>query len=552
VSPEGCPILRRSASACFGAAGSPGRAILRPVQELEQILILFAAAMALAAAARRVGAPYPVFLAIGGALLAFVPGAPRLSLPPDLVLALFVAPILVDAGYDASLRDLRDNWVPLASLVIVAVGLTTAAVAVVAHTLVPGLPWAAAVTLGAIVAPPDAVAATAVLRPLRPPQRLLGILEGESLLNDASALLIYRLAVGAVAAGGFSIQAVAPTFLLAVLGSLIAGPALGWLAQRLLEQVQHIPTAIILQFVGTFSVWLVAEHVGLSGVLTTVCFAMTLARMAPARIPARMRIPTNAVWATMVFALNIFAFIFIGLQIRPILVELAPPAREQYLGVAAAVLGTVIVVRIAWHMSFNAALRWRDRRFGFNPPRPMLRPSVGSGLVISWAGMRGIVTLAAALALPEGFPARDLVVLTAFLVVLGTLLIQGLTLKALLRALHLHDGDPVAREEQAARQRMLEAACAQLPSESSPAVDLMRKNLKIRLGRLQHPEASPASIGAEYDTLYFAALHAARQALLALRDGGDIGDDAFHTLENDLDWMEVSDPLRAANADATR
>jgi len=443
------------------------------VGALEQILILFVAAVALAAAARRVGAPYPVFLAIGGALLAFVPGAPRLSLPPELVLALFVAPILVDAGYDASLRDLRDNWAPLVSLVIFAVGLTTAAVAVVAHALVPGLPWAAAVALGAIVAPPDAVAATAVLRPLHPPQRILGILEGESLLNDASALLIYRLAVGAVAAGGFSVQAVAPTFLLAVLGSVIAGPAMGWLVQRLLEQVQHIPTAIILTFVSTISVWLVAEHVGLSGVLTTVCFAMTLARMAPARTPARIRIPTNAVWATVVFALNIFAFIFIGLQIRPIMVELAPAAREQHLLVAAAVLATVILVRIVWHMSFNAALRWRDRRYGFRPPRPMLRPTVGTGVVISWAGMRGIVTLAAALALPEGFPARDMIVLTAFLVVLGTLLIQGLTLKTLLRALKLHDDDPVAHEEGAARERLLEAAYAQLPSGDSPATQLV-------------------------------------------------------------------------------
>src|SRR5262249_33553766 len=157
--------------------------------------------------------------------------------------------ILVDAGYDASLRDLRDNWGPLVGLVIVAVVLTTATVAVVAHTMVPGLPWAAAVALGAIVAPPDAVAATAVLRPLRPPQRLLGILEGESLPNDAGALLICRVAVGAAMAGSFSVQAVAPAFLLAVLGSLIAGPALGWLVQRLLDRVQHIPTAIILQFV---------------------------------------------------------------------------------------------------------------------------------------------------------------------------------------------------------------------------------------------------------------------------------------------------------------
>jgi monovalent cation/hydrogen antiporter len=522
------------------------------VRGLEHILALFAAAVVLAAAARRAGAPYPVFLAIGGVLLAFIPGAPSPTLPPELVLALFVAPVLVDAGYDASLRDLRDNWAPLVGLVVVAVGLTTLAVAAVAHALVPGLPWAAAIALGAIVAPPDAVAATAVLRPLHPPQRILGILEGESLLNDASALLIYRLAVGAVAAGGFSVQAVAPTFLLAVLGSVVAGPALGWLMQRLLDHVQHIPTAIILQFVGTFTVWLVAEQVGLSGVLTTVCFAMTLGRTAPARTPARIRIPTNAVWATATFALNIFAFIFIGLQIRPILVELAPPVRVQYLLVAAAVLVTVILVRIAWHMSFNAVIRWRDQRFGFRPPRPMLRPTVGSGLVISWAGMRGIVTLAAALALPEGFPARDLIVLTAFSVVLGTLLIQGLTLKALLRWLQLRDGDPVAHEEHAARQRMLEAAYAQLPTGDSPAVDLVRKELKIRLGQVHRGEGPHASFGADYETAICSALHAARQALLAMRDSGDIGDDAFHTLENELDWMEVSDPLRAANADATQ
>ena len=202
-------------------------------------------------------------------------------------------------------------------------------------------------------------------------------------------------------------------------------------------------------------------------------------------------------------------------------------------------------------MTFNAAIRWRDRRYGFHPPRPMLRPTVGSGLVISWAGMRGIVTLAAALALPEGFPARDLIVLTAFSVVLGTLLIQGLTLKALLRVLNLRDDDPVAREEHAARQRMLAAAYAQLPAGGSPAVDLVRKDLKIRLGQPQRSEGPHASFGAEYQTATRAALGAARQVLLAMRDSGDIGDDAFHTLENDLDWMEVSEPLRAANADAT-
>jgi CPA1 family monovalent cation:H+ antiporter len=259
---------------------------------LEQLLVLFVAAVLLAAVARRVGAPYPVFLALGGALLAFLPGAPTLTIPPELVLALFVAPVLLDAAYDTSLRDLRDNWGPVTSLVIVAVGLTTAAVAVVVHTLIPEMPWAAAIVLGAVVAPPDAVAATSVLRPLRPPHRLLTILEGESLLNDASALLIYRLAAGAAVANTFSFSAVAPAFLLAGVGSVVVGVALGWVVIRVLARVQHVATAIILQFVTTFAVWQLAEHIGLSGVLTTVCHAITLARRGPELVPARMRIPS--------------------------------------------------------------------------------------------------------------------------------------------------------------------------------------------------------------------------------------------------------------------
>src|SRR3954451_6701438 len=191
------------------------------MRELEQVLALFVAAVILAGTARRVGAPYPVFLAIGGGLLAFVPVGGGLTLPPELALALFVAPVLLDAAYDASPRDLKDNWVPVTSLVVFAVGLTTIAVAVVVRAMLPEIPWAAAVALGAVVAPPDAAAATAVLRELRPPRRILTILEGESLLNDASALLIYRLAVGAVVAGSFSVAKVAPNFLIAVVGSLV-------------------------------------------------------------------------------------------------------------------------------------------------------------------------------------------------------------------------------------------------------------------------------------------------------------------------------------------
>jgi len=503
---------------------------------LEQVLGLFVAAVILAAAARRVGAPYPVFLAIGGALLAFLPLGPPFTLPPELALALFVAPVLLDAAYDASLRDLKDNWVPVASLVIVAVGLTTIAVAVVTRALIPDVPWAAAIALGAVVAPPDAVAATAVLRQLRPPHRILTILEGESLFNDASALLIYRVAVGSVAAASRSFGDVAPTFLFAVVGSVIVGPALGVLTLRVLERVQHVPTAIILQFVTTFAVWIFAELIGLSGVLTMVCYAIAVAQRAPERFPARIRIPTNAVWETVVFALNILAFIFIGLQIRPILEGLEPSERAQYLTVAGTVLATVIVVRVIWHMSFNAVIRWRDRRFGFNPPRPMLRPTIASGVVISWAGMRGIVSLAAALALPPGFPYRDLIVLAAFSVVLGTLIIHGLTLKPLLLALELDDDDPIGREIRGARERALRAALASFSDEDSPVANAVREELTTHLA---HERVAPDG-HSEHEELHRRALDAARKEVLTMRANREIGDDAFHQLEEELDWLEMS------------
>jgi CPA1 family monovalent cation:H+ antiporter len=509
------------------------------MSELEQLLGLVLAALILAAVARRVRAPYPVFLALGGALLAFLPGAPSFAVPPELALALFVAPVLLDAAYDASPRDLKDNWAPVTSLVVFAVGFTTAAVAVVTHTLLPTMPWAAAIALGAVVAPPDAVAATAVLRQLRPPHRILTVLEGESLLNDASALLIYRLAVGAAAANGFSISAVAPTFLLAVAGSVLAGPALGWLTLQVMDRVQHVPTAIIVQFVSTFGVWILAERVGLSGVLTTVCYAIAVARTAPKRTPAWMRIPSYAVWDTVVFALNILAFIFIGLQIRPILESLEASDRAQYFAVAGAVLLTVIVVRLAWHMSFNAVVRWQHRRLGFHPPRPMLRPTIGSGLIISWAGMRGIVSLAAAMALPSAFPYRDLIVLTAFAVVFGTLVIQGLTLKPLLRALDLHDDDPVERELSAARARALRAGLASFAHDRSPVAEVVRQELTARLAHERADGDAGNATRSAHSEIHRGALQAAREAVLAMRANDEIGDDAFHRIEEELDWLEM-------------
>jgi CPA1 family monovalent cation:H+ antiporter len=519
------------------------------VSEFEPLISVLLVAVILAAVARRIGAPYPAFLALGGAVLAFVPGAPAFSIDPAVALALFVAPVLLDAAYDASPRDLKDNWVPVVSLALVSVILTTLAVAVVARALVPAMPWAAAIALGAIVSPPDAAAATAVLRQVRPPHRILTILQGESLFNDASALLIYRLALGAVAMNAFSVRSVAPTLLLVIAGSLVAGPVLAQLTPWITTKVRDVPTAIILQFITTFGVWILADRLGLSSVLTMVSYAIAVARRAPERTPARNRLPSYAVWDTAVFVLNVLAFVFIGLQIRPILASLESDMRTRYLSVAGAVLLTVIVARIVWVMTHNTVVRWKNRRFGFHPPRPIQPPTLGSGLIISWAGMRGIVTLAAALALPTRvgqapFPYRDLIVLTAFSVVLGTLVIQGLTLRPLLQALDLRDDDPVGREVEAARDRALQAALATFEGDTSLAAEAVRQEFEAHLKLVTADGAAADSRDSEHGEIHRRALDAARRVVFDMRARDDIGDDAFHRLEEEFDWVEMGSGAR--------
>ena len=258
----------------------------------ETILVTLAVAVLLLGVSRRWHLPYPVLLALTGVVVAIAPIDVGLHLDPALVLTLFVAPTLLDAAYDTSLRDLKRQWAPVMSLALIAVGLTTAAVALVVHVLVPTIPWAAAVTIGAIVAPPDSVAATTMLQNIKLPHRVLVILEGEALLNDASALLIYRLAVAAVLAGGsIGAEAIAPAFLLSLVGSVVAGPAFAWLVGRIIRRIEDAPSSIIFQFVRTFGVWVIAERIGLSPILTVVTYAMTLARSGPARQPAHLRIP---------------------------------------------------------------------------------------------------------------------------------------------------------------------------------------------------------------------------------------------------------------------
>jgi CPA1 family monovalent cation:H+ antiporter len=510
----------------------------------EWILGLLLGAALLASLARRVGQPYPTFLAIGGALLAFVPDSPRWTLDPQLVLTLFVAPILVDAAYDTSLRDLRLNWRPVTGLVIAAVGTTVIAVALVVHWLVPGMPWAVAIALGAIVAPPDAAAATAVMRQLKLPHRLLKIIEGESLLNDASALLIYRLAIMAVMAGHLGFADFAPVFLLTVIGSVLAGMACAYAMTPVTAAIRDVSISLIVQFATTFGVWIVAEKLGLSGILTLVAFAITIARQDGAQLPAHMRVPIFAVWESVVFVLNAFAFVLIGMQLRPIWERLeVGGTRSEALATAAVVLGVTIAARFAWVMIYKAVMNWNASHaaHGAQPKK-----SAGSAIVLSWAGMRGIVTLAAAFAIPESlpdgtpFPYRDLILLCAFAVVLGTLVLQGLTLKTLIRRMRLIDDDPVGREIRLGRTQAYGALLDTIKDDETLPGKLLRKEY----GAVVEMNADLAHDAPVNEVpggpLRRRALAVARQRAFELRRDDQIGDDAYRVLIQELDWAELS------------
>ncbi|HEU4324114.1 MAG TPA: sodium:proton antiporter [Roseiflexaceae bacterium] len=535
------------------------------MEVFEVVIALLLGGAALAAVARRFGAPYPALVALAGAALALIPGIPELVLDPELALALFVAPVLSDAAFDASPRDLRANWRPVASLALGAVALTIAAVALVAKLLVPDMPWGAAIALGAIVAPPDAAAATTVLKQLRPPHRLLVILEGESLFNDASALLVYRLAVGATLSGFLSGWSVVPTLLVVTLGSIVLALVLSRLSLAVIARISDVSTAVVFQFCGTFGVWILAEGLHLSGIITMVVYAMAASRRAPEITPARIRIPSWAVWEVAVFVLNVLAFILVGFQLKSIAARATDGTGAYYAAVAAAVCVTVILARIAWVTAAAAISRWRWREAAAgSPPQRAVGLSARAAAVVGWCGMRGTVTLAAALALPTGgeegaaFPYRDLIIVAAFGVVLGTLVLQGLTLRPLLLRLQLEDDGSVEREVRFARVETLRAAveaASCCPGAETAKLARYRYELQLRHAeeQISHDGADdnapdqPADTGEGDAAVVRAATEAQRRRLVALRADGTIGDAAFQRVEEELDWAELdwSQLLRA-------
>lgn len=473
----------------------------------ESILTLLLLAILLLQVSRRLGIPYPTMLAAAGLCVAALPWAPEINLDPHLVLVLFIAPAILDAAYDFPLRAIRQYWIPLVALAFGAVVVTTAAVAWVGVAFA-GLPVAAAFALGAIVSPPDAAAAAAMLNRPSVPRKTATVLKGESLLNDATALMIFSVSVRITYADA-SATSVLPQLALAVPGGILLGIVFGRVAGWLVPYLAGTLGSILFQFAATFSVWLIADRLGLSAILAVVATAMTAAQYTGSA-SARDRLHTNSIWSVAVFMLNVLAFLFVGLQARAIVRGLDPAELRHAVAFSFVVLAVVIVVRIALVMAYNRAIQPLYRRLGYGAG-----PTVKQGILASWCGMRGMVTLAAALALPETFPQRGLIVLASLTVVLGTLVIQGLTLEPLVRLLRFPKDTSQHEETLLARATLADVA-AQAHAESTDG----------------DPHDDPA--------LRLAMVQRQRDALRGLYREGRIEEDVFRAIEQELDLEEVA------------
>jgi Na+/H+ antiporter len=528
-----------------GGHGSAGGVI-------EVVLLLLLAATALAIVARRVGIPYPILLVLGGLAIGFVPGLPRVELDPDLVLLLFLPPILFAAGYFTSIRDFKANLRPIALLAVGLVLFTTVVVAVVARALVPDLPWAAAFALGAIVAPPDAVAATSIFQRLGVPRRIVTILEGESLVNDATALVAYRFAVAAVLTGAFSLAEAGLTLLVVGAGGVLLGLAGGWLARIATSRVDDPVFSTVISFLAPAGIYVPAEMLGLSGVLAAVTGGIVLGRAAPRALSSEVRVASASAWAVLLFLINGAVFVLIGLQLPTVLEGIGDRSAAELLWLAVAISITAIVARIAWVFPATYLPRWAAAKLRERDPYPSPRHV----FLVSWAGMRGVVSLAAALALPlslpsgEPFPERHLLIFLTFAVILATLVGQGLTLPLVIRALGIAADGGQGHEEATARRYLAEAAVERIDRLESQwpghreLVDRLRADYLHRTEHLDPaPDEAPRDAAErerlEHREIRRAVADAEREVLLRLHDTGAVSDEVFRRIERELDLEEL-------------
>ncbi|UAK24092.1 cation:proton antiporter [Sphingomonas nostoxanthinifaciens] len=497
----------------------------------ESLLALLLAAIVLLQASRRLSLPYPAMLAAAGVGLALIPGAPSIGIDPKTALALFIAPALVDAAFDFPIGAVRKLWRPLVALAVVAVVLTAACVAWIG-VAVAGLPLYAAIALGGTVAPPDAAAANAVLRTVRLPRGTMAVLRGESLLNDAMALLLFGAAVAVQEHGGIDGH-IALRLGFEAPGGVLLGVGIAWLSRRLMRFTTGTLGGNLLEFVVAFGAWIVADRLGLSAVLCVVAFAMTIARGAGLSQPPRMRVHSFAVWTSVVFLLDVLAFLLMGMQARTIIGGMSPDRLIEAARFAGLVIAAVISVRLGWVIVYNRlAHRFALLRGDYAPV------SLRHGLLVGWCGMRGLVTLATAFALPAAFPQRDLIVLAAFGVVLATLVVQGLTLGPLIRLVKLDGDDGLGREVDAARVDLAGAALTALEGEHSVEADHLRHVYTIAQCAVSDPPRPRAMDNRRRIAL--GVVRRQRERLEELRNEDRVGADAFLMLQEELDWKELS------------
>ncbi len=516
------------------------------MHDVELVLIsLLVAVAGLASAARAVNIPYPIVLVLGGLVMGFIPGLPDVELEPELVLVLFLPPLLYSAAFFANLHELKQDLRTISLLAIGLVLATMCVVAVVAHALIDGLPWAAAFALGAIVAPTDPVAATAVARRLGVPRRIVSIIEGESLVNDGTALVAYRVAVAAAIGGGFSLVDAGLEFLGGAAGGVAIGLAVGWVIAWIRARLDDVLVEVTISLLSGYAAYLPAEALHASGVLAAVTCGVYVGWQAPRISTARMRLQGYAVWDTLVFLLNALLFVLIGLQLPVILDGLSGMSTFTLIGYGTAVSAAVIVTRLVWQHTTVWVIRGLDRR----PQQRARRSGWRQRTIVGWAGMRGSVSLAASLALPADFPQRDVILFLTFSVILATLVLQGLTLPVLIRRLEVHDDGEEAREELIGRRAATDAALAAIESlgdldwTREDTADRMRRTYEYRRRRLaardgdgdEGDDEDYERRSLKYQKMVRQVLDAQRAEIVRLRNEGAISNEVMHRLEREID-----------------
>ncbi len=496
--------------------------------------------------------PYPILLVLTGIVLALIPGLPHPELNPKIVLFGILPPLLYSTAYYTSVRELRRAFRPIASLSLGLVFATVGTVAVVAHAVVPGMSWSSAFVLGAIVAPTDPLAAALIANRIGLPRRLVAIIEGEGLLNDATALVVYRFAVVAAVTGSFSLGHATWKFFVSVAGGIAVGLGVGFVIRQIRRRLDHSPTEIVIALLSGYFAFLPAEALDVSAVLAVVTVGLYMGWYTPELTTAKTRLQGEAVWEIVTFMLNATLFVLVGLELRPIVQSLGDRSTGDLLLWAAAVSATVIATRAAWSWA-GANLQWRILPVIRDPSQ---MPSNGALAVLSWAGMRGAVTLAAALALPlatdsgSPLPERNVIVFLAFAVIVVTLVIQGLTLPALVRAVDLPADPREPQEEAYAWERAMEAGLARLeelheePWVDPTVVQRLRDTFDLRIA--QYSARSEGEEDRKAEKAVRASAHlrrellaAERAAVVELRLSGEISDNVERQVFRELDLEDA-------------